>query len=120
MKGRTFAVAVGLLLLAPSADAATHPNAGALSSRLHELSSGALRSASAGEIGDALSLPARGAGSLLRFGDSAVIEVRVDGRTYGRVDGLEDAGAGAIPAGILALCRGPCPPRPRGNTVGPP
>ena len=96
MKGRTFAVAVGLLLFAPSADAATHPNAGALSSRLHELSSGALRSASAGEIGDALSLPARGAGSLLRLGDSAVVEVRVDGRTYGRVDGLEDAGAGAI------------------------
>src|SRR4029079_18148994 len=39
------------------------------------------------------SLPADGAGSLMRVGDSVVVEALVSGRTSSRADGLRRAGA---------------------------
>ncbi len=64
-----------------------------LSWRLQELSSPELRSATPAEQGDAVSLLAHGAGSLLRDGDSLVVEVRVNGKASARTTGLRDAGA---------------------------
>jgi len=67
-----------------------------LSWRLQALSTPELRSASAAEQGEAVSLVPRGAGSLLRDGSSLVVEIRVSGETSTRAAGLADAGAEVI------------------------
>ena len=90
-------LSLALSIAVPTAAPAALPQKpgveGPLSPRLTQLAAKDLRSASNGEQAEALSLPARGAGSLLRRQGSVVVEVRTMGSTRSRVSGLEDAGA---------------------------
>ena len=90
-------LSLALSIAVPTAAPAALPQKpgveGPLSARLAQLAAKDLRSASNAEQAEALSLPARGAGSLLRRDGSVVVEVRTTGSTRSRVSGFEDAGA---------------------------
>src|SRR5438132_9724386 len=82
-------------IAAPAAAAgpATRPKTGNLTPRLAALASPALRSASQERQGTALSLPAHGAGSLLRRGDRVVVDVKFISGAASHVRDLRSAGA---------------------------
>lgn len=86
------------LALAPasSSAAASRPATGALSPRLAELASPAVRSEPPAGQAEALDLPATGPGSLLREGDRVLAEVRFDQGAAAHVDQLRAAGARVI------------------------
>ncbi len=67
-----------------------------LSSRLYELTQPELRGATNAELAEALSLPAKGFGSLLRDGNLIIVEVRVANRTRGRAAGIRGPGADVL------------------------
>lgn len=80
-------------LSAGTASAAEAPGDGTLSSRLHQLSSPELRTASPSEQAGAVSLLNRGPGSLLRDGRALVVEIRTAGDPRPAVPALRAAGA---------------------------
>jgi hypothetical protein len=89
------AAAAALALVLPAlAHAQAKPSYGELSPRLGEISSPALRSATPGEQAEAVDLPRRGAGSLVRTRAGAVlVEIRMAGHAAAQVDELRAAGA---------------------------
>ena len=82
-----------LACLAAAAPAAAAPASSELSSRLQALSGADLRSASPAKQAKEVSLLAHGPGSLLRDGDSLIVNVRVAGNARARLAGLKRAGA---------------------------
>jgi hypothetical protein len=92
VKVRRISLFAGLLVvgLAPGSALAADDT---LSTRLHDLSSADLRSASPAVQADAVSLLNRGAGSLLRDGDALVVEIRTADGPRAAVSALEQAGA---------------------------
>ena len=87
----TALVAVGLF--APAA-ASAEPDV--LSSRLDMLAGKDLRNASRAEQADAISWVKGGPGSILRDGDSLVVEIRVSSDARGMVEAVEAAGVDRI------------------------
>lgn len=85
------AVTSAVALLSAATAAATASDV--LSGRLAALAGPDLRAASRAEQAAALSLPASGPASLMRRGDSVVVDVRVANRTRERAAGLEATGA---------------------------
>ena len=100
LKSLVGSVAIAAAAAAPPAVAAVSPFApdpeSPLSSRLQQLARDDLSSAPAPEQAEAIGLPARGAGSLLRAREGILVEVRVAGRTRERVAPLADAGADVV------------------------
>lgn len=69
------------------------PDRGALTPVLDELTRPAVATAPKAGQADAVSLPRRGPGSLLRAGDRVVVEVTFESGARGAADALRDAGA---------------------------
>ncbi len=100
LKSLVGSVAIAAAAAAPPAVAAVTPFApdpeSPLSSRLQQLARDDLGSAPAPEQAEALGLPARGPGSLLRAGDGVLVEIRVAGPTRERAARLADTGAEVV------------------------
>jgi Subtilase family len=86
---------VGLGLLAPAGAAADLPLAGtgALSSPLSALATPSLRAEPRAAQAEALGLPGKGAGTLVREGGRVIVEARFDAGAAARVAAVEAAGA---------------------------
>ncbi len=78
---------------AASAPAPARPGSAKLTFRLAALASSDLRSAPRAEQAAALSLPARGPGSLLRVNGNPLVQIRTDGTSAATRKALEAAGA---------------------------
>ncbi len=86
----------GALAPATALAALAPPGDGALSPRLAELATPAVRTAPPAEQAQALSLAAEGPGSLVRDGNRVLVEVRFDRGTAAGVEDLRQAGAQVI------------------------